>query len=57
MLTLFTSSAHSWRESIHAFNLLNLKHATDAGLIAKGELMLLFTFGYGSNWACMVVQH
>ena len=38
-------------------NLLNLRHATEAGLVEKGDFMLLFTFGYGSNWACMVVQH
>jgi 3-oxoacyl-[acyl-carrier-protein] synthase-3 len=54
---IYTNNISKIGHTIASDNLLNLKHATDAGLIAKGELMLLFTFGYGSNWACMVVQH
>jgi hypothetical protein len=34
-------------------HLLNLRRATEAGRIEKGDYLLLFTFGYGSNWACM----
>jgi 3-oxoacyl-[acyl-carrier-protein] synthase III len=26
-------------------------------MIEKGDYLLLFTFGYGSSWACMIVQH
>ena len=54
---IYTNNIARVGHTIASDNLLNLRHATEAGLIGKGEYMLLFTFGYGSNWACMVVQH
>jgi 3-oxoacyl-[acyl-carrier-protein] synthase-3 len=54
---IYTDNIARVGHTIASDNLLNLRHATEAGLVAKGEYMLLFTFGYGSNWACMVVQH
>ena len=54
---IYTDNIAKVGHTIASDNLLNLRHATEAGLIRKGEYMLLFTFGYGSNWACMVVQH
>jgi 3-oxoacyl-[acyl-carrier-protein] synthase III len=36
---------------------MNLRRATEEGRVEKGDKLLLFTFGYGLNWACMVVQH
>ena len=54
---IYTTNIAKVGHTIAADNLLNLRHATDAGLVGKGDYMLLFTFGYGSNWACMVVQH
>lgn len=43
--------------TIAADNFINLRDATDAGVIRKGDLLLLFTFGYGLNWSCMVLEH
>jgi 3-oxoacyl-[acyl-carrier-protein] synthase-3 len=43
--------------TIAADNLLNLRRACEDGRIQKGDKLMLFTFGYGSNWACMVVEH
>ena len=54
---IYTNNISRVGHTIASDNLMNLRHATEAGLIEKGEHMLLFTFGYGSNWACMVVQH
>ncbi|HJQ12368.1 MAG TPA: 3-oxoacyl-[acyl-carrier-protein] synthase III C-terminal domain-containing protein [Gemmatimonadaceae bacterium] len=54
---IYTNNISKVGHTIASDNLLNLRHATEAGLVAKGDYMLLFTFGYGSNWACMVVQH
>lgn len=54
---IYTSNIAKVGHTIASDNLLNLRHATRAGLVEKGEYMLLFTFGYGSNWASMVVQH
>jgi 3-oxoacyl-[acyl-carrier-protein] synthase-3 len=54
---IYTDNISKVGHTIASDNLLNLRHATDAGLVKKGDYMLLFTFGYGSNWASMVVQH
>ncbi|HET9636765.1 MAG TPA: 3-oxoacyl-[acyl-carrier-protein] synthase III C-terminal domain-containing protein [Gemmatimonadaceae bacterium] len=54
---IYTNNISKVGHTIASDNLLNLRHATDAGLVKKGDYMLLFTFGYGSNWASMVVQH
>jgi 3-oxoacyl-[acyl-carrier-protein] synthase-3 len=54
---IYTDNIAKVGHTIASDNLLNLRRATEAGLVKKGEYMLLFTFGYGSNWACMVVQH
>ncbi len=43
--------------TIASDNLLNLQRATEEGRIEKGDKLLLFTFGYGLNWACMVLEH
>jgi len=36
--------------------LLNLRDLLDTGRVRDGERLLLFTFGYGLHWSCMVVE-
>jgi 3-oxoacyl-[acyl-carrier-protein] synthase-3 len=54
---IYTDNIARVGHTIASDNLLNLRWATESGRIQKGDYLLLFTFGYGSNWACMVVQH
>jgi 3-oxoacyl-[acyl-carrier-protein] synthase III len=54
---IYTANIARVGHTIASDNLLNLRRATESGMIDKGDYLLLFTFGYGSNWACMVVQH
>lgn len=54
---IYTENIARVGHTIASDNLLNLRRATESGLIKKGDYLLLFTFGYGSNWACMIVQH
>ena len=54
---IYTDNIARVGHTIASDNLLNLRRATESGRIQKGDYLLLFTFGYGSNWACMVVQH
>lgn len=37
--------------------LLNLRDLLDSGRVRDGDRLLLFTFGYGLNWSCIVVEH
>ncbi|PYO09402.1 MAG: hypothetical protein DMD30_05845 [Gemmatimonadetes bacterium] len=54
---IYTENIARVGHPIGSDNLLNLRCATESGRIEKGDYLLLFTFGYGSNWACMIVQH
>ncbi|MGH7713048.1 MAG: 3-oxoacyl-ACP synthase III family protein [Gemmatimonadaceae bacterium] len=54
---LFSENIARVGHTIAADNVINLRDATDAGLLASGDLLLLFTFGYGLNWSCMIVEH
>jgi 3-oxoacyl-[acyl-carrier-protein] synthase-3 len=54
---LFADNIARVGHTIASDNLLNLRDAVDAGVVRAGDYLLLFTFGYGLNWSCMVVQH
>ena len=54
---LFSGNIGRVGHTIAADNFINLRDATDAGLLRTGDLLLLFTFGYGLNWSCMVLEH
>ena len=54
---LFSQNIERVGHTIAADNFINLRDATDAGLLHKGDRLLLFTFGYGLNWSCMVLEH
>lgn len=41
---------------IAADNFINLKDAADSGRVRPGDRLLLFNFGFGANWACMVLE-
>ena len=38
-------------------NFINLKDAADQGRLRAGDLLLLFNFGFGASWACLLVEH
>lgn len=42
---------------IAADNWINLKDSMAVGHLEPGAKLLLFTFGFGANWACMVLEH
>jgi 3-oxoacyl-[acyl-carrier-protein] synthase-3 len=54
---LFAENIGRVGHTIAADNFINLRDASDAGLLEPGDLLLLFTFGYGLNWSCMLLEH
>ena len=54
---LFGANIERVGHTIAADNFINLRDATDAGLLRRGDRLLLFTFGYGLNWGCMILEH
>jgi 3-oxoacyl-[acyl-carrier-protein] synthase III len=54
---IYTRNIRCAGHTIASDNLLNLRTASDEGVIAKGDKVLMFTFGYGLNWSCMILEH
>ena len=53
---LFSDNIARVGHTIASDNLLNLRDLLDSGRVREGDRLLLFTFGYGLHWSCMVVE-
>jgi 3-oxoacyl-[acyl-carrier-protein] synthase-3 len=53
---LFADNIAAKGHVIAADNFINLKDAADRGRIAARDRLLLFNFGFGANWACLVLE-
>ncbi|HYC52088.1 MAG TPA: 3-oxoacyl-[acyl-carrier-protein] synthase III C-terminal domain-containing protein [Gemmatimonadaceae bacterium] len=54
---LFSGNIARVGHTMAADNIINLRDADDAGLLKPGDRLLLFTFGFGLNWSCMILEH
>ncbi len=54
---LFADNISKTAHVIAADNWINLRDAIGTGRLCHGDKLLLFTFGFGANWACMVLEH
>jgi len=54
---LFSRNIKRFGHTIAADNIINLSDATNSGLVKRGDYLLLFTFGFGAHWGCIILQH
>lgn len=54
---LYADNIASKGHVIAADNFINLADAAGAGLLSRGDRLLLFNFGFGANWSCMLLEH
>ena len=54
---LFADNIPAKGHVIGGDNFINLVDATRAGRVRAGDRLLLFNFGFGASWACMLVEH
>jgi 3-oxoacyl-[acyl-carrier-protein] synthase-3 len=54
---LFADNIGKMAHVIAADNWINLRDAMDIKRLCHGDKLLLFTFGFGANWGCMVLEH
>lgn len=54
---LFADNIAAKAHVISGDNFINLKDAESAGRLTRGDRLLLFNFGFGAAWACLVVEH
>jgi 3-oxoacyl-[acyl-carrier-protein] synthase-3 len=53
---VYTGNIAQLAHSIAADNFINLKDATEGGRLSSGDLTMLYTFGLGAHWGCMILE-
>jgi 3-oxoacyl-[acyl-carrier-protein] synthase III len=43
--------------SVSCDHIINLVDMTRKGKLKKGDYLVLFTFGFGASWSCLILQH
>ena len=38
-------------------HIINLQDMESQGALKKNDILVLFTFGFGANWSCMILEH
>ena len=54
---LFDENIAAVGHVIAADNFINLSDAMSRQLLRTGDRLLLFNFGFGANWSCMLLEH
>jgi 3-oxoacyl-[acyl-carrier-protein] synthase III len=54
---LFADNIAAVGHVIAADNFINLADAMSRQLLQPGDRLLLFNFGFGANWSCMLLEH
>ncbi len=53
---VYTGNIAEFAHSIAADNFINLKDVQEKGLLSPGEITMLYTFGLGAHWGCMLLE-
>lgn len=43
--------------TISCDQIINLADMEEQGAVSSGDYLLLFTFGFGASWSCLILQH
>ncbi|PIS04766.1 MAG: hypothetical protein COT81_04750 [Candidatus Buchananbacteria bacterium CG10_big_fil_rev_8_21_14_0_10_42_9] len=43
--------------TISCDHIINLKDMEQSGELKSGDILVLFTFGFGANWTCLILEH
>lgn len=54
---VYTRNIAAKGHTIAADNIVNLCDAARLGYLRKGDFLMLFSFGFGANWACLILRH
>jgi 3-oxoacyl-[acyl-carrier-protein] synthase-3 len=54
---LYADNIASKGHVIGGDNFINLKDAESDGKLRTGDVVLMFNFGFGASWACMLLEH
>ncbi|WP_028886232.1 3-oxoacyl-[acyl-carrier-protein] synthase III C-terminal domain-containing protein [Teredinibacter turnerae] len=53
---VYTGNISEMAHSIAADNFINLKDIEEKGILKPGDITMLYTFGLGAHWGCMLLE-
>jgi 3-oxoacyl-[acyl-carrier-protein] synthase III len=54
---VWTSNIARVGHTLSCDHIINLVDMEEQGALSQGDYLVLFTFGFGASWSCMVMQH
>jgi 3-oxoacyl-[acyl-carrier-protein] synthase-3 len=57
MEKIWTNNIARIGHTVSCDHVINLVDMEQAGALRKGDYLLLFTFGFGASWTCLILQH
>jgi 3-oxoacyl-[acyl-carrier-protein] synthase III len=54
---IWTSNIARVGHTVSCDHIINLADMEQQGALSTGDYLVLFTFGFGASWSCMVLQH
>lgn len=57
MEKIWTNNIARIGHTVSSDHIINLVDMEKEGALKKGDYLLLFTFGFGASWSCLILQH
>jgi len=57
MEKIWTDNISRVGHTVSSDHIINLVDMEQKGILKKGDYFLLFTFGFGASWSCLILQH
>lgn len=54
---IWTKNIKRIGHTVSCDHIINLADMEKEGALKKGDFLLLFTFGFGASWTCLILQH
>lgn len=54
---VWTNNIEKYGHTVSCDHIVNLFDMEKLNVIKKGDILVLFTFGFGASWSCLVIEH
>jgi len=54
---IWTKNISKYGHTISCDHIVNLFDMEKSNTIKKGDMLVLFTFGFGASWSCLIIEH
>jgi len=54
---VWTNNISRYGHTVSCDHIVNLYDMKKLNLLKKGDILVLFTFGFGASWSCLIIEH